>query len=229
LPNSAWTLERELCKLGKSTVFSEALHKLGLLNQPDNKFDFRKDDAWVQGGAETYTYRFWIKEDGGVDSGYIIKACVAFSPGTSIDNILQEWIRRRKLLADEGVSTPFLVTYGNGVIIEELIPHTLREILIKAPIEQNKILKELSSLAGVFSNLGFAPINAFADLFSRGDDVVVVDFGQDLGPPNIFANPRPELFNEMVTQLANFGINMHENLINELYSEFIKKGGDYQH
>jgi hypothetical protein len=44
------------------------------------------------------------------------------------------------------------------------------------------------NIAAAIARLGFLPVSGFADIRSRGDDAVYVDFGSDLGPPNRFAS-----------------------------------------
>ena len=145
---------------------------------------------------------------------------MAFSPNRSIDGILQEWIERRNILSDNGISTPDLITYGNGIIIEELIPFTLRQVLQDADNRSFKqILIGLTMVARTLSHLGFQPIDAFKDIHSRNKDVVMIDFGEDLGPyglSRINVRSRDRIFDKLVSTLTSWKLGVSQDLINEL-------------
>jgi hypothetical protein len=178
-------LEKELCRLANCSEFEESLRSLGLISESIQQFDIRRDDAWTRGGAETYIYRFWITQPEDTEKGYILKACVPFSAYTGIDNILNEWVNRRRLLSDNRVSTPELFVYGSGEILEELIPYQLEELFTDSKtsnLQRKNLLIELARFGGILAKLGFVPVSPFQDLRSRGNDVVAIDFGQDLGP-----------------------------------------------
>src|SRR5437016_2536006 len=102
-----------------------ALHALGLLTRPEASFEiFGSDGQWVRGGAETYTFRFQVAEQGTGVKDVLLKACATFVGGASLTQIAEEWIRRRTLLRDAGVATPQLFGHRRGVILEEYIPHS---------------------------------------------------------------------------------------------------------
>lgn len=218
---SSWSLEKELCKLAKTQSFRKALHDLGLIHCLDIPFTIRRDENWVRGGAETYIYRFFIQFQDGTEAGYIIKACVAFSFGTSLDRILDEWISRRILISKNGVSTPHLITYGEGVLVEELIPYRLKDKLVDMKGPSKQILVDLAFLTGTLSRLGFAPIDVFNDLRSRGEDVVMIDFGEDLGPARVVKRPKHTLFHSMMNKLSEWDIMLTKEVIVELRSVFL--------
>src|SRR5205085_7285970 len=113
----SWSLKNELCQLAQAESFNQALYNLKIIENVNSSFSLREDSSWERGGADTYIYRFWVKENGKPEDGYIIKACTAFSLVNSLGDILDEWVCRRKLLSDFGVSTPRLFAYGNGVIV----------------------------------------------------------------------------------------------------------------
>src|SRR5437868_4028465 len=124
-----WTLEGELQKLSGVESTGRALLKLGLLGSEDERFDLIDSrEGWYRAGAETYLYPFQVRKDHS-EIALVLKACVAFSPATPLEQILQSWIERRKILAEHGVLMPKLYAWGHGEILEEYVPHTLREIL----------------------------------------------------------------------------------------------------
>lgn len=108
----------------------------------------------------------------------LVKACVAFRPGSTIDQVLDEWISRRETLDEAGVSTPRLYGRGKGVLVEEFIPFSISECLGARP---RLLLRALAFFAGALEKCGFLPVAPYVDLRSHGSDVVAVDFGEDLG------------------------------------------------
>lgn len=219
---SEWSLESEICKLAHVENFESALCNLGILSTRDESFIIRRDDEWIRGGAETYIYRFWIKREEQAEIGYILKACVAFTPGYSLEKTLQDWLARRKLVAEAGISTPTLITVGNGTIVEELVPYTLLTVLKdqSSPAKRKKILRDLAIWVGTLSRLRFAHVDPFSDLHSHGDDVVVIDYGQDLGPPDVVEQPRLSYYEDLIKQLDIWKIEVNNELINDMYSAF---------
>ena len=223
MPSNAsteWSLEKELCRITPASSLRGALCDLGL-TQHDDMFTIRTDNDWVRGGDETYIYRFWISHEDGRISGYVIKACVAFVPGVSLDSVLREWISRRKLLAKNGVPTPKLVACGRGIVVEELIPYKLKNILVNSSSAPIDILRQLATFAGVLSKLGFEPVDAFHDLRSRGYDVVIVDFGQDLGPPGISKMQDETLYYMLKERLRKWGLISSAELLDNLYDCYL--------
>jgi hypothetical protein len=184
-----WSLEEEICRVAGSINFMDSLIKLNLIEQGAESFSIVRDKHWVPGGSETYIYRFWIKYDDGGEYGYILKACIALSPGRNGDEIVREWVRRRMMIQSTGVQTPRLVAHKRGILLEELVPYKLEEVLHQLSRVPESILHSLARWAGVLSALGFAAIDPFSDLRSHGNDIVVVDFGEDLGPAHACRRP----------------------------------------
>jgi hypothetical protein len=204
-----WSLEHELCQLSGEPTLTAALVKLGAISGTQARFSLYGDSEWSRGGAETYLYRFWVHEDGNAINGYLVKACVAFSAGSSIDAILKAWIDRREQLARHGISTPRLLGYGSGILVEELVPYDFRSLILeKSEDEAWSLILELATLAGVVSALHFRPTALFSDLRSRGNDVVMVDFGEDLGAQDNACPLDSELHKMVVATLREWGIRL---------------------
>ncbi len=229
ISNTPWTLESELCRLAQESDIRVALCSLGLLSGPGAKFRLvEQSEKWDRGGAETYLYRFRIEEDDKDFVEVLIKACVAFAPGGTLNEILKSWVERRQILEKHGVSVPKLYYWGQGVVLEEFIPYTLRDVLSRGAEPSQTILNDLTKFAAALSSLGFAPIGPFSDLRSRGDDVVVVDFGQDLGPPNV-RMPTPAVFSELNSYLNSSGLSVSSQVWDELREVFAAHGGELLH
>jgi hypothetical protein len=209
-----WNIEDELKKLSGATSVKDALTKWGFISPNGGECDLvSSPEGWYRSGAETYLFRFRIRNADG-EIPLILKACIVFAPGRSIDSVLKSWIERRVLLSNHGVITPKLYAWGNGVLLEEEIPLDLVTALKLPGSSLEQLLISLSAVGGVVAALRFSPIGLFSDLRSHGDDVVVVDFGQDLGPPS---NTRSDP-SQLLEDLWNFCSK------NDLQiSEFLKK------
>lgn len=220
---SDWNIQKELCKLARSDNFNDALIQLKLIGSSEDRFIFTHDKDWTRGGSETYIFRFWIENENKFKKGYIIKAVVAYAPTGNLENILQSWIERRNLLSSNGISTPKLVTFGKGVIVEELIPFKFKDILKqKSQINSNDLIFQLVLFAKTISDLGFMPIDPFCDLHSRGEDLVMIDFGQDLGPASLNSD-RDKLFNNLLSTLKRWEVDIADSTYNKIHTIFYSK------
>jgi hypothetical protein len=215
-----WTLEGELQKLAGSNSTRAALRALGLLDNAARDFSVvSSPDGWVRSGAETYLYKFRVRADQR-ELSVVLKACVAFSPVITLEAILAQWYERRRMLAACGVRTPKLYACDQGEVLEEEVPYELNDILTRPEGVPESILLGLAELAGVVANLGFLPIGLFNDLRSHGDDVVMVDFGQDLGPPHVAKDENRAIFDELIKYLNGKGVVVSDVLRTRLQSLF---------
>ncbi len=184
LSSADWTLESELCKLSNRNSLQHALLELGILKS-DDPFELSVVRDWTRSGAETYLLRFRIAQSHVLRMDYVLKACVALPVGQTVDQILQRWIQRRAVLEEAGVGTPELIASGNGVLLEEYIPHSVSEMLAVHPERRFEFARQLAEAGGIVEGLSFSPLRLFDDLRSRGLDVVTTDFGEDLGPQGV--------------------------------------------
>jgi hypothetical protein len=219
-----WSLSDEILKLSGCESLKNALNKLGLLRNINKDFSLiESKEGWFRGGSETYIFKFSVAQENEEPLDCIIKACVAFSPGSSPEKILESWIDRRILLQQEGIRTPHLYAKGFGVLIEEGIPFSFKEIFLRSSSKKELFIKELILMAAKIGKLGFTPIEPFSGLRSRGNDIVIVDFGQDLGSPNPKRAPNESLFKQLLKQMENWKqyISNEEKTI--MYSMFQKE------
>lgn len=150
---------------------------------------FRVLHPWSRGGGETYISDF-IVSNGYECTHMIAKACIKLFPTAT----LNEWLGRREILNAVGVKTPKLFAREPATIIEEFVPLTLREAYRDlAPTGRLEMANKFTEYYWAMFNAGFRP-TSFHDVRSHGDDVVVVDMGEDLGPP--FASNKSESFNQ---------------------------------
>jgi hypothetical protein len=180
-----WSLEGELEKLSGMPSIQESLFALRVLPAQDPLCQVRlPKEGWYRSGAETYLYRFSIVSNG-LSQELALKACVAFAFDRTLEGILESWMKRRQILELNGIKSPTLYASGNGVILEEYIPYSARELLYSEGAAKDAILIALAEMAGVLTRLRFQPIGIFHDIRSHGFDAVMIDFGQDLGPAGI--------------------------------------------
>ncbi len=130
---------------------------------------------WTASG-ETY-HRKIVVNTGTSSERLIEKVCVKFCPR----EVMQEWMQRRRILQRAGVDTPKLHAHQRANIIEEYIPYTLQEAYNQADNEGKLRLERLFvDIYTKILSIGFYPISLH-DVRSRKNDIVLVDFGSDLG------------------------------------------------
>jgi hypothetical protein len=213
---SHWTLDSDLQKLTGTTSLAAALAKIGIIATASADFAIEQKRDWYRSGAETYSYVFSVNS-ADIKTDLILKACLAFSPVGTLDEILSSWIQRRDLLRNGGAETPTLFAWGSGVILEEHIRYELCEVLKRADENlRESILIRLIETAGCIASAGFAPINAFSDMRSRGSDVVMVDFGEDLGASGVCSSNKMEIFDQLLKTLVQWGVSMSDSLRSKL-------------
>lgn len=200
----SWTLEGELAKLAGTGELASALTILGIID-PNQEFVIDTVQDWYRSGAETYSLRFsvsnWSRR-----CEFIMKACVAYGGRTSLKDIFANWLSRRSLVDSLGVSAPRLYVAGNAILVEEYIPLGLVDALASGE-HREAILRSIGRTAGLLVSAGFVPLSAH-DWRSRGDDVVLIDFGQDLGPPDVGNGSEAGLLSEVLDHVDRAGIDL---------------------
>ena len=187
-----WSLEGELRKAAGADNVESALRALNLLPTNQQLAGITLVADWTRGGAESYIFRFDVRMVSGLTVPAIIKAHTPPIGPQSIEKSLSEMLRRRHLLADAGLRVPSLYYSGNGIIIEQYIPLAFGEYFSQMSPGSTHCLSlatELIVIALVLDECGFAPIDVIGDLRADDNDYVyMIDFGEDLGPPNIQPN-----------------------------------------
>ena len=200
-----WTLESELCGAARASSVSEALAALGLLSNRNEQYELVTDGTWTRGGAETYLYSFAVTSDSGAYA-VVLKACVAIGSLDGVERILSDWLHRRQALARFGIATPYLYFRHNGSIAEERIEMTVKEAIGRRDRSgQMEIIRQVGRLAAVLGWLGF-PVLSLHDLRSRGDDVVLIEFGEDLGPQGMVSRDSTSALDVALEYVTNIDV-----------------------
>ncbi|MCA9332860.1 hypothetical protein KDA00_03220 [Candidatus Saccharibacteria bacterium] len=169
-------LRNDLAKriFGYSTnvTHDEIVEKLGF----DSREAILNCEQWVQKGGETFVMPFSLSSE--TDSRcFIAKACINIPVRETFD----DWLDRRQRVNDSGLVTPELYLAHSATVIEEFIPHSVREAYKHGDQKTRQRLE--SSFINTYCRLvsaGFYPASLH-DARSHGDDIVIIDFGEDLG------------------------------------------------
>lgn len=156
----------------------------GMLQPGATEFTITTEQPWAMPGSESYTMQFTVSDANNDLQRFIAKACVKLPIVPS----LNDWISRRLLLGQHGIAVPRLYAVKRGILIEECIPYRLQDAYrVASPEVQASLRSQFTQIYNRVHELGFRPISMH-DARSRGDDVVLVDFGSDLG--GLDSNPQ---------------------------------------
>ena len=146
---------------------------------------------WYRGGAETYVSDFYLSRDN-TRQHLIAKACIKFAPSET----MAEWLERRKALSENGILLPELVVVDGATIVEEYIDFSFREayestsdVDVRAELHA-RYIDTFKRIVGA----GFAPMS-LSDVRSHGEDVVLIDVGEDIGGQSSITSCRLDVAN----------------------------------
>lgn len=172
----------ELFKLYPSGDIQEVFLALGLkkTKQPAH---FKLIRGWHRSGGETYAAYFSLfSSEFELPRTFVLKACCP-SCFSDVTKVLDKWLLRREFMQASGINTPELYAKGHGIILEEFIPYSIEEAA-RINSYSPKYFSMIADFYGAVGALGFLPISLYHNIRSRGDDVVNIDFGGDLGARN---------------------------------------------
>lgn len=217
---SSWTIEKELLKIGHAAQVTAACRNLAIVGKDDEVTKLQTTRDWYRAGAETYIYAFSVIPRVNKPVRLICKACVAYAPDTSVGAIADEWFERRRSL-EPYVNTPRIYGRSGATWIEEWVPHELGRLLAdpSKQVQIDTVLLQIAQYAGALSGLGFAAIEPFADLRSHGEDVVAIDFGQDLGSPRVRASQGRHLV-DAIDYVTKLGVKLTTDQRRQMYARF---------
>ena len=202
-----WTLEGEIEEIAGAPPGSGiyvALRMLGVEHLEAIK-SVRIIRPWERLGGETFIYEFAVDYKTEKSLHFVLKACVSTGYG-SLTATMNEWVSRRRHLANLGVSTPRLYGFSRATLLEEYVPHELVEFLDHDDSASNRaqLLEGLARTGAILQRSGYRLISAH-DWRTRGTDVVVVDFGSDLGSPG----PAPDVHSQTNLVVIQQGLLHH--------------------
>jgi hypothetical protein len=160
------------------------LAEVGMINSADTSYDIKLINEWNSLGSETYVMDFLVRAESRTVHA-MAKACIKFFAKETMD----DWVARRSIIEEAGISVPKLYSVQKATLIEEYIPYSFKEAHSRADrSEQEHLAEQFKCTFSTLLDLGFNPISLH-DIRSRGDDAVIIDFGFDLGGPS--ENIRP--------------------------------------
>lgn len=224
MASSSWSLDAELKKLVGQENLTSWLRSLGLIEPLDALDAVETVRDWYRSGAETYGLHFALAMVSGRRLELFMKACVTYSTGVPLKDIFAEWLERRALVSQLGVQTPRLYASGEAELVEEYIPYTLHEAA-SLPGSRDSLLNSIGLTAAKLVNAGFVPISSH-DWRSHGGDVVLVDFGQDLGPAGMSRGGESGLLSEILDNLSRDGAKLSAadlKIVGSSYEDAIKR------
>jgi hypothetical protein len=223
MAKGGWSLEGELCRLANAPDLAIAFAKLGFVADGQELPRLRTVMDWHRSGAETYSYTFATSDSSNIERKYRLKACVSWGPNATVEGIIKLWILRRSVLAAEGVSVPRLIASGSGLILEEEIPHHVSMAL--QSVSSERVLAQLVNIAAAIARLRFLPVNGLADIRSRGDDAVYVDFGSDLGSPYRISSSPDIIFRQLIEQFETWRYALTLEQADDLSEKYLARLG----
>jgi hypothetical protein len=163
--------------LHRGTISEGAwLSSKGLIEAPSAPYEYELLNDWYMPGSESYILDFQISSLS-KSKRVIAKACIKMFASETV----REWTNRRLVIEQSGVAVPKLYSVAGPDYLEEHIPFTLKEVYQNTSDSQkNHLQREFFKTYQSIIELGFTPISLH-DVRSRGEDVVLVDFGSDLG------------------------------------------------
>ncbi len=215
---------KELLALSGEHTINEAARILGLLREGEEIEMIEGPSSWICGGSETYIYPFSIISSDNTSNPFILKAVTVFSLARSIDDIVNEWVSRRRMLESAGVRVPRLLLARGGFILEEFIPYELRTFL-RGGSDIENLVAQIFHYAGTLARLGFQPIGAFHDLHTNGKDVIPVDFGEDLGPAGASNRKTMKLYADAIDWLRKCNLPIEDQRAKALQNIYLEAMG----
>jgi hypothetical protein len=202
-----WSLDRELLLMAGASNQLQALVRLGICDETCERCSLETRNDWERSGAETFRLIAEVIHDSGKPSTLIfLKACVALGGLQGVGAIVDEWVSKRWRLEEAGISVPLLYGTISGTIWEEFIPYSLLEVLQRAKSAVRvRLVRSLGFTMGMLTKMGVPALDV-SDWRSHGSDVVLVDFGEDLGPIGIVQRKTPHILDEWLRLLKPRGI-----------------------
>jgi hypothetical protein len=198
----SWSLAEELKGASGCRSVEAALRSLALCGNNHQGCSTEVVQDWHRSGSETYGLIFDVKHCDSTTTRLFLKACVAFAPESSVGETAHEWLRRREVVRRASIETPHLYSLHNAGFLEEYIPYTFEAAWRRAKrIQRRQLARAFGAVAHRLATHGF-PVLSLHDVRSRGNDIVVVDFGSDLGPPNFAPLARTDLL-ELAVEHVN--------------------------
>lgn len=170
------SIKNELASHRGQVPENQWLAEKGIIETPDTPYSYNLMSDWHMPGSESYILDFEVLSRQRTER-LIAKACIK----SCATETVQEWHDRRQRIASAGIGVPKLYSTDRAVYIEEYIEMDMRAAHKCAdPEVKSKLEDKFLDTYRKLGSLGFNVISLH-DVRSHGDDIVLVDFGSDLG------------------------------------------------
>lgn len=158
-PEASWLVEKDIIDASSAS-----------------SYEYELVSDWHIPGSESYIMDFRVNSLQRSER-LIAKACIKMCASATV----QEWVERRQAIEQANIAVPKLYSVMGPDILEEYIPQTLKQVYLESSDEKKEYLHhEFFATYRKLTELGFTPVSLH-DVRSHGEDVVLVDFGSDLG------------------------------------------------
>ena len=167
---------KELADHRGSISENQWLTDVGILDSPETPYTIDVISDWHMPGSESYVLDFAVNSQH--DSKRLIaKACIK----SCATETVREWHDRRARIKSAGIEVPKLYSTNRAVYIEEFIEMDLHTAFNYSNEEERDSLAD--RFIDTYLTLGRIGFNVISlhDARSRGDDIVLIDFGSDIG------------------------------------------------
>lgn len=165
----------EISSLAGNESVAAWLYRHKMISHLTRPYRITANRSWELSG-EAATLDFSIRSDSG-SKRFIAKCCIK----SSSTKVMQEWLRRRDAVTKVGVATPRLYASQGASLVEEFVPYTFSEAFTRGDkYVQRRLVDAFTHTHQLLAQAGFTPVSLH-DARSQGSNVVLVDFGSDLG------------------------------------------------
>lgn len=221
--HQSWPAVEEMCKIAGADSIVPALKTMKLMTDKDTLDDVTcVNPKWERGGGESYILpcRITTTDHKGVpqEKVLMLKACIKMATPDDPERPSRQLLERRQDLGSLGIKTPTLYGYRNAGFLEDFIEQDIRDGLADDG-NREAILEGAARTYGTLARGGYAPLHRFlTDLRWDGENLVCIDFGDDLGAKGDEADLAEKNWKTLVAEAHNL-LGIEESEI-EKYKNF---------
>ncbi|HEX8495371.1 MAG TPA: hypothetical protein VF658_21340 [Pyrinomonadaceae bacterium] len=170
----------------------QGLVELRIIRDQSHLVNYRDLHSWHRGGGETYVSDFsidFVDENDDVQTLHILgKAIICL---TNVEHRWKQWEKRSNILIAHGVNVPNNFSYWRGVVFQQYIPFDFCSYFAtRSAAERSLLADKLIDFAIKIDKAGFYVTGFMHNLRTDGNDIYIVDVGEDLGDPDASLDSR---------------------------------------